>query len=55
MGAGVRDLAEGFLTMPVKPAQPGRRYKHATVRFYFDADVLGLAHVIATPNGWLPR
>jgi PIN like domain len=33
--------------MPVRPAQPGRRYKQATVRFYFDADVLGLAHVIA--------
>jgi hypothetical protein len=33
--------------MPVKPAQPGRRYKEAAIRFYFDADVLGLAHVIA--------
>jgi PIN like domain len=33
--------------VPVGPAAPGRRYKPATVRFYFDADVLGLAHVIA--------
>jgi hypothetical protein len=33
--------------VPVKPPQPGRRYKPATVRFYFDADVLGVAHVIA--------
>lgn len=33
--------------MPVKPAQPGRHYKEAAVRFYFDADVLGLARVIA--------
>jgi PIN like domain len=31
----------------VKPPQPGRRYKPAVVRFYFDADVLGLAHVVA--------
>lgn len=34
--------------MPVKPAQPGRRYKDAAIRFYFDADVLGLAHAIAS-------
>lgn len=33
--------------MPAKPAQPGRRYRPAAVRFYFDADVLGLAHVVA--------
>ena len=33
--------------MPAKPAQPGRHHKEAAVRFYFDADVLGLAHVIA--------
>jgi hypothetical protein len=33
--------------VPVRPAQPGRRYKPAAVRFYFDADVLGLAHVVA--------
>jgi PIN like domain len=33
--------------VPVKPAVPGRRYKPAAVRFYFDADVLGLAHQIA--------
>lgn len=33
--------------MPVKLAAPGRRYKAAAVRFYFDADVLGLAHQIA--------
>ena len=33
--------------MPIKPAQAGRHYKSAAVRFYFDADVLGLAHVIA--------
>ncbi len=32
--------------MPVRPAVPGRQYKPAAVRFYFDADVLGLAHVI---------
>ena len=33
--------------MPFRPAVPGRRYKAASVRLYFDADVLGLAHVIA--------
>jgi hypothetical protein len=34
--------------VPVTPAQPGRRYRRpAVVRFYFDADVLGLAHVVA--------
>ena len=33
--------------MPVKLPHPGRRYKPAVVRFYFDADVLGLAHVVA--------
>lgn len=33
--------------MPIKAAHPGRHYKAAAVRFYFDADVLGLAHVIA--------
>ena len=33
--------------MPIRPAVPGRHYKPATVRFYFDADVLGLAHQIA--------
>jgi hypothetical protein len=33
--------------VPLKPAQPGRQYKEAVVRFYFDADVLGLAHVVA--------
>lgn len=32
--------------MPENPAGP-RNYKPAKVRFYFDADVLGLAHVIA--------
>ncbi|MGI9002665.1 MAG: hypothetical protein ACR2GH_13510 [Pseudonocardia sp.] len=33
--------------MPIRPAVPGRHYKPATVLFYFDADVLGLAHQIA--------
>lgn len=33
--------------MPIRPPAPGRHYKPATVRFYFDADVLGLAHQIA--------
>jgi len=33
--------------VPIRPAVPGRHYKPATVRFYFDADVLGLAHQIA--------
>jgi hypothetical protein len=34
----------------VRPPVPGRQYKPAAVRFYFDADVLGLAHVIAGPR-----
>ncbi|GEL16931.1 hypothetical protein [Pseudonocardia asaccharolytica] len=50
--------------MPIRPPAPGRHYKPATVRFYFDADVLGLglAHQIAglrpdatypgDPAGW---
>lgn len=33
--------------MPIRSVVPGRRYKPADVRFYFDADVLGLAHQIA--------
>jgi hypothetical protein len=33
--------------VPVRPAVPGRQYKPAAVRFYLDADVLGLAHVLA--------
>ena len=33
--------------MPIRPPVSGRRYKPATIRFYFDADVLGLAHQIA--------
>jgi hypothetical protein len=33
--------------VPIRPAVPGRHYKPATVRFYFDADVLGRAHQIA--------
>jgi hypothetical protein len=33
--------------VPLKPPQPGRQYKKGHVRFYFDADVLGLAHVVA--------
>jgi len=33
--------------VPVRPAAPGRHYKPAAVRLYLDADVLGLAHVIA--------
>lgn len=33
--------------MPVKPAQPGRKYPQAAVQYYFDADIMGLAKVVA--------
>jgi hypothetical protein len=45
MGPRLRDSGASGLTVPQGPAG-SRAFKPATVRFYIDADLLGLAHVL---------